>query len=199
MRLAARRLTPLLVVTMLLAAGCFFASPPAEPRYFTPREPEVTDADSPLRADAPLLRVRRVRAAAYLRDRMVWRRGVEIGFYDLWRWTETPARLAQSWLDDELYERRGFHRSSSPVVPTLDASLEAFDELLAPAHEAAVTLAIVLTDPKRGTLLDRTIEVRRPIASDDPKAIADALGDALAAAAQQVGDAVAGALEARPL
>jgi ABC-type uncharacterized transport system auxiliary subunit len=199
LRLAAQRLTPLLAVALLWAAGCLYASPPVEPRYFTPREPEVIKPDPAVRADAPLLRVRRVRAAAYLRDRMVWRRGVEIGFYDLWRWTETPARFAQSWLDDELYARHGFRRSSSPTVPTLDANLETFDELLAPAHEASVTLEVVLTDPKAGVLLDRTIEVRRPIASDEPSAIADALGDALAAAAQQVGEAVAGTLGARPL
>jgi len=199
LRLGARRLTTWLAVTALWAAGCIVAQPPAEPRYFTPGPGLAADPDPPHSADAPLLRVRRVRAAPYLRDRMVWRRGVEIGFYDLWRWTETPARFAQSWLDDELYERRGFRRSTSPLASTLDANLEEFDELLTPAHEAAVALGVVLTDPKRGTLLDRTIEVRRPIASDDPKAVADALGNALDAAAQQIGDAVAAALEARPL
>ncbi|MFI5316929.1 MAG: ABC-type transport auxiliary lipoprotein family protein [Myxococcota bacterium] len=184
-------------LTALLLAGCLSPRPPAEPRYFSPRAPAAAAADPPQASAGPQLRLRRVRAASYLRDRMVWRRGVEIGFYELLRWTESPARFAQSWLEDELFERRGFRRSSSPVVATLDASLDAFDELLAPAHEASVALDIVLTDPKLGTLLDRTIEVRRPIASDDPKAIADALGDALAAAAGQVGDAVSAALGAR--
>ena len=183
----------------MLLAGCIVAQPPAEPRYFTPAAVFAGDTDPRHPADAPELRLRRVRAAPYLRDRMVWRRGVEIGFYDLWRWTETPARFAQSWLQNELFERRGFRRSSSPTVATLDANLAAFDELLEPAHEAAVALGVVLIDPKLGTLLDRTFEVRRPLSGDEPKAIADALGEALAAAAQQVGDAVAGALEARPL
>ena len=40
----------------------------------------------------PELRLRRLRAASYLRNRMVWRNGVELGFYDLLRWTEPPAR-----------------------------------------------------------------------------------------------------------
>lgn len=198
MRLLTALRTTVLAVATLSAAGCLVAQPPAEPRYFTPAEPRATDADPAPRAAAPQLRVRRVRAAPYLRDRMVWRSGVEIGYYDLLRWTETPARFAQRWLETELFERRALRRSTSPVAPTLDASLEAFDEVLAPAHEAAVALGVVLTDPKLGTLVDRTIEVRRPIASDDPGAVADALGEALTAAAQQVGDAVAGALEARP-
>jgi ABC-type uncharacterized transport system auxiliary subunit len=184
-------------LTALLVAGCLSPRPPAEPRYFSLRAPADSAGDALHASEGPPLRVRRVRAASYLRDRMVWRRGVEIGFYDLLRWTESPARFAQEWLEDELFERRGFRRSSSPGVATLDASLDAFDELLAPAHEANVALDIVLTDPKLGTLIDRTIEVRRPIASDDPKAVADALGDALAAAAGQVGDAVAAALGAR--
>jgi ABC-type uncharacterized transport system auxiliary subunit len=180
-----------------LAAGCLAPRPPAEPRYFSPSAPPSVDAGAAHAASGPSLRLRRVRAASYLRDRMVWRRGVEIGFYDLLRWTESPARFAQSWLEEELFDRRGFRRASSPGVATLDASLDAFDELLSPAHEAAVALDIVLSDAKQGTLVDRTIEVRRPIASDDPSAVADALGQALAEAAAQVGAAVAEALGAR--
>jgi len=184
---------------VLALSGCIFAEPPAEPRYFTPRAIDVGAAEVTPRSDSVELRIRRVRAAPYLRDRMVWRRGVEIGFYDMWRWTETPARFAQSWLETEMFERRGFRRTSVPTSVTLDARLDAFDELLAPAHEASVSLGIVVTDPIRGTLVDRTFEVRRPIAGDDPGAVADALGEALALAAQQVGDAVAQALEASPL
>src|SRR5262249_33486160 len=79
---------------------------PAGPRFFAPGAPPPPSADPAHSADAPQLRVRRVRAAAYLKSRMVWRNGVEVGFYDLLRWTETPARYAQEWLDDELFERR---------------------------------------------------------------------------------------------
>jgi ABC-type uncharacterized transport system auxiliary subunit len=199
LRLAhALRATAAPVVVTLALAACLLPRPAAEPRYFTPVARDA-QPEAPANADGPMLRVRRVRAAPYLRDRMVWRRGVEVGFYDLWRWTETPARFARSSLEDELFERRGFRRSSSALVPTLDAHLEAFDELLGPTHEALVTLAVVLSDPSRGTLVDRTIEVRRPIASDDPKAVADALGEALTAAAREVGEAVTQATGARPL
>jgi ABC-type uncharacterized transport system auxiliary subunit len=196
---SAVRVTLLLAALTLCAAGCILAQPPAEPRYFTPPAVAVAHPDPAARLDAPLLRVRRVRAAPYLRDRMVWRRGVEIGFYDLWRWTETPSRFAQNWLETELFEKRGFRRTTAPTAPTVDATLEAFDELLEPAHEAVVALGVVLIDPRLGTLVDRTFEVHRPIAADDPGAVADALGQALTAAAEQVGDAVTAALPARPL
>jgi ABC-type uncharacterized transport system auxiliary subunit len=178
-------------------AGCLTPTPPAEPRYFTPGTSHSTDDEAGVTGvtgSGPQLRVRHVRAAAYLRDRMVWRRGVEIGFYDLLRWTEAPSRYAQSALEDELFERRGFRRSSTFPVTTLDATLESFDELLAPAHEALVSLDVVLSDPKGVTLLERSFEARKPIAGDDPKAVADALGEALSEASRLVGEAVSAAL-----
>jgi ABC-type uncharacterized transport system auxiliary subunit len=187
------------LVAALLAAGCLTAQPPAEPRYFTPRVPRASAPDPTARSgEARLLRVRRVSAAAYLRDRMVWRRGAEIGFYDLLRWTESPARFAQAALEDELFERRGFQRTGAVSAATLSSSLEAFDELLAPAHEAAVALDVVLTDPKGGTLIDRTFEARRPIASSDPEEVADALGAALAQVVTETGAAVVEALGSHP-
>jgi ABC-type uncharacterized transport system auxiliary subunit len=184
------------LLVAVLVAGCLSPAPPVEPRYFSPAGPPPAAATAST-ADGPPLRLRRVRAAPYLRQRMVWRRGVEIGFYDLLRWTESPAHFAQSWLENALFERRGFARTNSATATTLKASLDAFDELLAPTHEAAVALDILLTDPKGGTLIDRSIEVRKPIASDDPTAVAEALGEALAEAADQVGAAVAGALGGR--
>ncbi|HTO06544.1 MAG TPA: ABC-type transport auxiliary lipoprotein family protein [Myxococcota bacterium] len=173
----------------VLAAGCLTAQPPLEPRYFTPVVPRASPPDPTHGGD--LLRVRRVRAAAYLRDRMVWRNGVEIGFYDLLRWTESPARFAQAALEDELFDRRGFVRTSSVNAASLKSSLEAFDELLAPAHEAAVALDVVLTNAKGETLIDRTFEARKPISGGDPKDVADALGAALAEVVGQVGTAAA--------
>ena len=181
-----------------LAAGCITAQPPAEPRYFSPGLPQVSPGDPARAADGPLLRVRRVRAAAHLRDRMVWRNGVEIGFYDLLRWTESPARFVQSALEEELFERRGFRRSGASAVASLSTNLEAFDELLGPAHEAAVALDVLLTDPQSGTLIDRTFEVRKPIAGEDPKDVADALGAALSEAVHEIGSAVAESLGAHP-
>jgi ABC-type uncharacterized transport system auxiliary subunit len=190
------RLGPALLA-LALTAGCLVAQPPAEPRYFSPALPDQS-ADPPKVGEGTLLRLRRVRAASYLRDRMVWRSGVEIGFNDMLRWTDSPAHFAQAALETELFERRGFRRSNVVGIPNLAVSLEAFDEVLAPAHEGAVRLDVVLSDPKSGTLLDRSFEVRKPIASDDPRQVADALGAALAEATTQVGAAVAEHLTAQP-
>jgi len=183
----------------LWAAGCGFSNPPAEPRYFSPGPPQLSESDPTHVGERAPLRLRRVRAAAYLRDRMVWRRGVEIGFYDLLRWTESPARFAQTRIEDELFQRRGFVRTSQAGVPSLVVSVDAFDELLAPAHEASVVLSAELVDGQSATLLDHSYEVRKPIAGDDPRQVADALGAALDDAVRQLGEGVAQALGAKPL
>lgn len=187
------------VLAAALAAGCLLPQPAAEPRYFAPGSPPAA-ADPPQgpEADAAELRLRRVRAAAYLRNRMVWRNGVELGFYDLLRWTEPPARYVQEWLDDELFERRALRRATGPKAPQLAVRLSAFDELLAPAHEAAVTLDATLLGADGESLFQRSFAARRPIGGDDPKAVADALGEALTDTAGQLGEAVVEALRARP-
>ena len=181
-----------------LTAGCLLPQTAAEPRFFAPGAPPPPAADPAHPADAPELRVRRVRAAAYLKNRMVWRNGVEVGFYDLLRWTEAPARYVQEWLDDELFERRGFRRAIDPRAPQLVVRLSEFDELLAPSHEAAVTLDATLLGPDRQTLFERSFSARKPIAGDDPSAVAGAFGEALTDASAQVGGAAADALIPRP-
>ena len=188
----------LAVLAAALAAGCLLPQPAAEPRYFAPSAPPVLHTDPVRSSPAPELRLRRVRAASYLRNRIVWRNGVEIGFYDLLRWTEPPARYAQTWLEDELFERRDLRRATDPKAPQLLVRLTAFDEVLAPAHEAAVGFDVTLLGADRESLFERSFAARTPIESDEPKAVADALGAALTDATRQVADAVVEALGTRP-
>lgn len=186
------------VLAGALAFGCLSPATPVEPRYFAPGHPPAEGGDATHPAAGPELRLRRVRAAAYLKNRMVWRKGVELGFYDLWRWTESPARYVQEWLDAELFERRGLRRATDPRAPQLLVRLQAFDELLAPAHEALVTLDVTLLGADREALLERSVSTRKPIGGDDPAQVADALGEALADATGQVAGAVVEALGTRP-
>ncbi|HYV67372.1 MAG TPA: hypothetical protein VE964_14105, partial [Myxococcales bacterium] len=66
----------------------------------------------------------------------------------------------------------------------------AFDDLLAPTHEANVALAVALEDPVRGRLLERTFSAQAGIGGDDPAAMARAMGQALDDVVAQVADAV---------
>ena len=120
---------------VLLLAACLTPRQPAEPRYFSPASAPVSSelASSAPRV-GPELRLRRVTAADYLRRRMVWRRGVEVGFYDLLRWTQPPASYVETRLGQELFERRGLRRVTRPDSPSLTVALRA-------AHASAVALA----------------------------------------------------------
>jgi ABC-type uncharacterized transport system auxiliary subunit len=70
----------------------------------------------------------------------------------------------------------------------------AFDEMLAPAHAATVSLAASLRDGDGGRLLDRTFTADAPIADDDPATMAKAMGRALDEATVAVATAVTAAL-----
>lgn len=176
---------------LVLVSGCLAPRQPAEPRYFAPQAPiAATPAATRTDATGPELRLRRVFAADYLRSRMVWRRGVELGFHDLQRWTEPPARYVQARLDEELFEKRGLRRVTRPSASSITVELLAFDDVLAPEHRGVVSLQVLLLDQTQVALLDRNFTSSRPIEGDDPEAVARALGEALNEAIDAIGAAV---------
>ncbi|MEX2208305.1 MAG: ABC-type transport auxiliary lipoprotein family protein [Myxococcota bacterium] len=190
------------IAAALLLAACLAPRQPAEPRYFSPGfAPSASAANGnavSISASAPELRLRRVTAADYLRRRIVWRRGVEVGFYDLLRWTQPPASYVEARLAHELFEKRGLRRATRPDAPSLTVELLTFDDVLEPAHEGVVALAVRLADASQQALLDRTFITRRPVAGDTPDAVARALGEALDEAIDQAGAAAASALGEAP-
>ena len=183
----------------LFLFACLAPRPPAEPRYFSPGG-TLAPVETPARETrtGPELRLRRVVASDHLRLRMVWRRGVEVGFHDLWRWTQPPASYAEARVARELFELRDLRRATRPDAASLAVSLVAFEELLEPDHEAVVALDVILVDRAQVSLLDRTFTARRPLSSGDPEEVARALGEALSDAAGEAGAAVEVALVTLP-
>lgn len=176
-----------------LLASCLPEVMVAEPRYYTPLAPDsAAPAEVRVSADAPLLRLRRVRAAAHLRERIVWRRSeTELGFHDLARWTQPPADLVEQWLARELFERCGLRRALGGANPLLQVDVLAFDEVLEPERAARVELAARLSDARGAALLERTYRVQRPLDGRDSGALARAMGAALGDAIARLGaDAV---------
>ncbi len=183
----------------LFLFACLAPRPPAEPRYFSPGGTSAS-VETPARETrtGTELRLRRVVASDHLRLRMVWRRGVEVGFHDLLRWTQPPASYAEARLARELFELRDLRRATRPDAASLAVTLVAFEEVLEPDHEAVVVLDVILVDRAQVSLLDRTFTARRPLSSGDPEEVARALGEALSDAAGEVGAAVEVALVTPP-
>jgi ABC-type uncharacterized transport system auxiliary subunit len=173
-------------------AGCLFPDPPAPPRYFAPDTPT---ARSPVDASPPTgVRIGIVRSPLHLREMMTWRRSdVEYGFYEQRRWTELPSAYVERALERELFGVQRIPPGNGPDAPVVTAELIAFEEVVAPAREARVAIAVTLAGP-RCARVRRTFAAARPLEGDDPVAVARGIGEALdevvAAAGRTVRDAL---------
>lgn len=181
-------------VAGLTLAGCLFRTAEA-PRFYRPASAALDDAHdgpaAPAAVDGVAIRLRTVRSAPFLGERIVWRASaVEYGLYEQRRWFELPSRYVRRALVTALLETPGLRLGDDPSAPRLDVEILAFDEVLAPTHQASVALAVILRDGTR-TRLDRTYAAQVAIAAGDGAAMAQAMGQALDEVVRKVAQAVA--------
>jgi cholesterol transport system auxiliary component len=188
------------VRTSTIAAAAFLAFVPAcalltkadpiVPRYFSP-EPITTKRVEPAASSGLELRLGRVNAEAYMKDRIVRRDSAyEVAYYDERLWTEKPETYVRRALARAIFDEGGVREVRSGVATTLQVDVLAFEEVVKPVHVGRVELAYVLYDD-RVVLLSRSIAVERPIALAKGDAAAGALVEALAGAMSAAVDAVA--------
>jgi ABC-type uncharacterized transport system auxiliary subunit len=182
-----RMLARLLFLLALSTLGCALTSKsdPTLLRYYS--------LDSPLHGDRlpgssragalpARLRVGRIGAALYIRDRMAFREsGVEIGYYDDFRWTERPESYVRRDLSRALFENEGVEEIVGGPGLTLDVDLDSFEEVRE-KRAAVVQLSWQLRDDTQ-VLSRRTVTVERPLSNDTKDGSAHlALAVALSAA-----------------
>ena len=189
-----------LLVGLLVLGGCLLRTPDP-PRFFRPGsaalEAAAEDQADPPAAGGIAIRLRGVRSEPFLRERIVWRVSeVEYGLYEQRRWIDLPAHYVEQALGRRLRETPGLRLTNDPQAIALRVDVLAFDDVLAPTHEANVTLAVTLEDRAHGRLLMRTLDARAGIENDDPASMAKAMGQALDDAVAQVADAVRLSLQA---
>jgi len=189
-----------LLVGLLVLEGCLLRTPDP-PRFFRPGsaalEAAAEDQVDPPAAGGIAIRLRGVRSEPFLRERIVWRVSeVEYGLYEQRRWIDLPAHYVEQALGRRLRETPGLRLTNDPQAVALHVDVLAFDDVLAPTHEANVTLAVTLEDRAHGRLLTRTLDARAGIENDDPASMATAMGQALDDAVAQVADAVRLSLQA---
>ena len=189
-----------LLVGLLVLGGCLLRTPDP-PRFFRPGsaalEAAAEDQADPPAAGGIAIRLRGVRSEPFLRERIVWRVSeVEYGLYEQRRWIDLPAHYVEQALGRRLRETPGLRLTNDPQAVALHVDVLAFDDVLAPTHEANVTLAVTLEDRAHGRLLMRTLDARAGIENDDPASMAKAMGQALDDAVAQVADAVRLSLQA---
>jgi cholesterol transport system auxiliary component len=189
------------VVLLVLAPGCALLSKsdPVVPRYFSA---DGADPPAPRTTDATGLELRlgRVNADAYIKDRIVHRDSAfEIGYYDDRVWTEKPDAYVRRALARALFDERGVTQLLSGIGATLDVDIVAFEEVRNPAHLARIKLVYVVYDD-RVVRLSRSVVVDCPIATAKGDAgateTARAMSKALVAAVDAVADAATSELRA---
>jgi cholesterol transport system auxiliary component len=192
-----------LLLMLVMCAGCSLLSKsePTVVRYFTPEysppAPSVAAARNDGGARIPLgpksaeLRLGRVNAASYLRDKIVFRQlDHEIGYYEDFRWTERPEAYLRRALVHALFEEQGLRQSVSGPGLILEIELHAFDELRSPRRVARVSLTWLLRD-ERSVFAQDSVAVEHPLReSTDMASVARGLSQALSLAVARVVDAV---------
>lgn len=184
----------MLAIMTLSGTGCALLnkSDSVYVRYFSPEPRERGEsvlAATPNTATSNLsVRLGRVNALSYLKDRIAFRDAdYEIGFHDLWQWTEKPESYLRFGMERALFEQHGVRQIISGTGPTLELELDAFDEVRSPRHLARVQVTWLLYGDQT-VLVQNTVTVDRaiPAGADakDPKplvsAMSDALGDVIA-------------------
>jgi ABC-type uncharacterized transport system auxiliary subunit len=180
------------VVASIVLAGCLLPTPPPAPRYFAPVLPPSSADGVPAAVD-----LASVRAPLHLREQIAWRRSdVEYGFYEQRRWTELPSTYVERALSRELFGGGEPLMPTGSTLPVLRVEVRAFEEVLAPTHEARVAIALELVHG--GCVrLRQVVAASRPLDGDDPLAVVHGIGDALDEVAHTAGGAVRTALAER--
>src|SRR5205807_5663018 len=93
-------------------------------------------------------------------------------------------------LATRLQQTPGLRLTDDVAAAAVHVDVVAFDDVLAPKHEADVALAVEVEDRARDLLLRRTFVARVAVESDDPASLAKAMGQALDDAVTQVAEGV---------
>jgi ABC-type uncharacterized transport system auxiliary subunit len=149
----------------LLLSGCVFRDA-AEPRFYRPASSLLDAAAAPPATHAAVaVRLLPVEGTPFLRERIAWRSSdVEYGLYEQRRWSELPASYVQRALANALRDTPGLRLTDDLDAPALRVEVVAFDEDLAPVHQASVALAVSLRDRARRRLIDQTFAATAAIA-----------------------------------
>jgi uncharacterized lipoprotein YmbA len=196
-----RRALPLLIVTALLAAGCFGGKTPVTTVWTLP----APRAEAPgIDPDGPALGVERFSSLAELRTTALTYRegqGRQLKRYPYHQWSDYPDRLLHERLIARLLSERSFKSvTAAPPAKNLDGVLSVrlveFDEWdESDGVSVSVALRWTLTGSE-GELLGAELARAEAMADKDVETIVAAYEEAVAATLDQVTKSVSALLHA---
>lgn len=184
--------------------GCALFSKADVPmrRYFSPALKATRAAAAGPTGEGRALRLGRVTSGDSIGERIMFRASEhEVGFYDDWSWTEKPQEQLRRGLARVLFEEHGLRSVLGGAGPMLEVELLRFEEVRGPAHLGSVELTFTLSD-ERQVSLQQTVRVERSIPTvgrhDEASAVAEAMGQALRDAIDEVSARVLAQLAKAP-
>lgn len=153
-----------------------------DPELAQPRADLDAGAARPTAAeDAPEIRLGRVTAASYLRERFVVRSSdVAVDFDEVRRWTERPEVYLRRRLSRSLFEQRGMRQGMNYLSPVLDVELTAFDEVKPSEGEHRVRVAVMYAiHDERAVFGGETYAADLKVAGEGDEAVVRAFSIAL--------------------
>jgi uncharacterized lipoprotein YmbA len=176
-----------LIALVLSASGCTLLtkSEPIEVVYVSPPLPAAAGAT---KAQAPLLRVRRVSAASHLRRPVIFATAPSVfRKSEQFQWTEEPVGYLERGLGRSLFEGGPYRRALTGEARALEVVLTRFEVDGKPeAWRAVVELHLLVHDDDQA-LLERTLGSSAKLADpNDPTQLARAMGKALQDALTQL-------------
>jgi cholesterol transport system auxiliary component len=166
-------------------------SEPFTPRFFSVEPASVPPARPAAEGGTPLeLRLGRVTSAAFLGERIVYRKSPsELGFYEDRRWTEKPEAYLRRSLVRAFFDDAGFAHVVSGGGPQLDVDLVEFTELKGPEHVARVRAAFALFEARQ-VCAEGTVTAESPVnaakGDAEAEAVVVAMSRALDGAVEQI-------------
>jgi cholesterol transport system auxiliary component len=187
------RLLAVAVAAAVSMGGCALLtkSEPFTPRFFSVEPQSVPSARPPAEGSGRLeLRLGRVTSAAYLGERIVYRKSPsELAFYEDRRWTEKPEAYLRRSLVRAFFDDASFSHVVSGAGPQLDVDLVEFAELKGPGHVARVRAAFALYEARyvrAGGTVTAEVPVTAAKSDAEAEAVVTAMSQALDAAVAQI-------------